>query len=394
MSVRNVLAGFIRDLSLSAVVAGFVVVLVGFTSTGAVVFQAAQALGATQAQINSWMWALGIGMGFASILPSLYYKKPVLAAWSTPGAALIATTSGIAMPEATAAFIVCALLIFIAGITGWFERLMNKIPTAVASAMLAGVLLRFGIDTFGSIKLAPAMVLSMIAMHLIGRRFWPRYTVVGVLVIGIVFAIATNTLNTSALRLEWAEPVWVTPQFSIAAMIGLAIPLFMVTMASQNMPGVAVMRAAGYTTPISPVIATTGVIGFLLAPFGAFALNLAAITAAITMSREAHDDPEKRYTAAVMAGIFYCLIGIFGAIVGSLFAAFPTALIVVLAGLALMNTIGNGLAAALKEDIDREAAIITFLITASGLSLFGVGSAFWGLVGGVIALIALRPARN
>jgi benzoate membrane transport protein len=394
MSVRNVLAGFIRDLSLSAVVAGFVVVLVGFTSTGAVVFQAAQALGATQAQINSWMWALGIGMGFASILPSLYYKKPVLAAWSTPGAALIATTSGIAMPEATAAFIVCALLIFIAGITGWFERLMNKIPTAVASAMLAGVLLRFGIDTFGSIKLAPAMVLSMIAMHLIGRRFWPRYTVVGVLVIGIVFAIATNTLNTSALRLEWAEPAWVTPQFSIAAMIGLAIPLFMVTMASQNMPGVAVMRAAGYTTPISPVIATTGVIGFLLAPFGAFALNLAAITAAITMSREAHDDPEKRYTAAVMAGIFYCLIGIFGAIVGSLFAAFPKALIVVLAGLALMNTIGNGLAAALKEDIDREAAIITFLITASGLSLFGVGSAFWGLVGGVIALIALRPARN
>jgi benzoate membrane transport protein len=394
MGLRSTLRGFTRDLSLSAMIAGFVVVLVGYTSTGAVVFQAAQALGATQAQINSWMWALGIGMGLASILPSLYYKKPVLAAWSTPGAALIATTSGIAMPEAVGAFLICALLITIAGVTGWFERLMNKIPMAVASAMLAGVLLRFGMDTFSSIKVAPAMVLSMIAMHLIGRRFWPRYTVVGVLAIGIVFALATNTLNTSILRLEWAEPVWVTPQFSIAATVGLAIPLFMVTMASQNMPGVAVMRAAGYTTPISPVIATTGVLSFLLAPFGAFALNLAAITAAITMSREAHDDPEKRYTAAVMAGIFYCLIGVFGAIVGSLFAAFPKALIVVLAGLALINTIGNGLAAALKEDADREAAMITFLITASGLTLFGIGSAFWGLLGGVIALLALKPARS
>jgi benzoate membrane transport protein len=390
MSVRKTLLDFSRDVSLSAVVAGFVVVLVGFTSTGAVVFQAAQALGATQAQVNSWMWALGIGMGLSSILPSLYYKKPVLSAWSTPGAALIATTSGIAMPEAVGAFIICALLIIIAGVTGWFERLMNRIPMAIASATLAGVLLRFGMDTFSSIKVAPAMVLSMIALYLIGRRFWPRYTVVGVLLIGVVVALANNTIDTAILRFAWAEPVWVTPQFSVAAMMGLAVPLFIVTMASQNMPGVAVIRAAGYTTPISPVIATTGAFTLLLAPFGAFAINLAAITAAIAMSREAHDNPEKRYTAAVMAGIFYCVIGVFGTVVGSLFAAFPKALIIVLAGLALMNVIGNGLAAALKEDADREAAIITFLITASGLSLFGIGSAFWGLVGGVVALIALR----
>ena len=384
------LMSFFRDLSLSAVVTGFVVVLVGFTSTGALVFQAALALGANQAQVNSWMWALGLGMGLASIIPSLIYKKPVVAAWSTPGAALIATSAaGVTMPEAVGAFVFCAVLIIIAGVSGLFERLMKRIPIAIASAMLAGVLLRFGLEAFSSIKTAPAMVLAMFAAHLLGRRFWPRYGVVGVLGIGIAFAAGADALKWSAVTVEWAKPMWVTPQFSLPAMIGLGVPLFMVTMASQNMPGVAVMRASGYDTPISPVITTTGVINLIFAPFGAFALNLAAITAAICMGREAHEDKDKRYTAAVMAGVFYCLIGLFGAIVGGLFAAFPRELIVALAGLALMGTIGNGLATAVTEESNREAAIITFLITASGVSMLGIGSAFWGLVGGVLAMMIL-----
>ncbi|TAG02808.1 MAG: benzoate transporter BenE [Betaproteobacteria bacterium] len=381
---------FFRDLSLSAIVSGFVVVLVGFTSTGAIVFQAALALGATQAQVSSWMWALGLGMGIASILPSLYYKKPVLAAWSTPGAALIATSQGLAMSDAIGAFVICSLLIIIAGVSGLFEKLMNKIPMALASAMLAGVLLRFGMEAFSSIKTAPLLVLPMIAAHLIGRRFWPRYAVVGVLFVGVAIAMATDALKWDAVVIEWAQPVWVTPSWSWAATIGLALPLFVVTMASQNMPGVAVMRAAGYNTPISPVIASGGVVNLIFAPFGAFALNLAAITAAICMSKEAHEDPNKRYTAAVMGGVFYCIIGLFGAIVGGLFAAFPRELIVVLAGLALINTIGSGLATAMKDDTDREAAMITFLVTASGVTLVGIGSAFWGLVGGLIALFVLR----
>lgn len=381
---------FFRDLSLSAVVTGFVVVLVGFTSTGALVFQAAQSLGASQAQISSWMWALGLGMGLSSIIPSLVYKKPVVAAWSTPGAALIATSAaGVSMPEAIGAFVLCAVLIIIAGWSGLFERMMNRIPMAIASAMLAGVLLRFGLEAFSSIRTAPAMVLAMFAVHLLGRRFWPRYGVVGVLGIGIAFAAGADALKWSAVTVEWAKPVWVTPEFSLSAIIGLGLPLFMVTMASQNMPGVAVMRGAGYDTPISPVITTTGVINLIFAPFGAFALNLAAITAAISMGREAHEDKDKRYTAAVMAGVFYCLIGLFGAIVGGLFAAFPRELIVALAGLALMGTIGNGLATAVSEEKNREAAIVTFLITASGLSMFGIGSAFWGLVGGVTAMAVL-----
>ena len=381
---------FFRDLTLSAVVTGFVVVLVGFTSTGALVFQAALALGATQAQVSSWMWALGLGMGLSSIIPSLIYKKPVVAAWSTPGAALIATgAAGVTMPEAVGAFVLCAVLIIIAGSSGLFERMMNRIPMAIASAMLAGVLLRFGLEAFSSIKTAPTMVLAMFAAHLLGRRFWPRYGVVGVLGIGIAFAAGADALKWSAVTVEWAKPVWVTPEFSLSAIIGLGLPLFMVTMASQNMPGVAVMRGAGYDTPVSPVITTTGVINLIFAPFGAFALNLAAITAAIAMGREAHEDKDKRYTAAVMAGVFYCLIGLFGAIVGGLFAAFPRELIVALAGLALMGTIGNGLATAVSEEKNREAAIITFLITASGLSMFGIGSAFWGLVGGVVAMAVL-----
>ena len=384
------LMSFFRDLSLSAVVTGFVVVLVGFTSTGALVFQAALALGATQAQVSSWMWALSLGMGLASILPSLYYKKPVVAAWSTPGAALIATSAaGVTMPEAIGAFVFCAVLIIIAGVSGLFERLMKRIPMAIASAMLAGVLLRFGLEAFSSIKTAPAMVLAMFAAHLLGRRFWPRYGVVGVLAAGLAFAAAGEALKWSAVTVEWARPVWVTPEFSWSAIIGLGVPLFMVTMASQNMPGVAVMRASGFDTPVSPVITTTGVVGLIFAPFGAFALNLAAITAAICMGPEAHEDKDKRYTAAVMAGVFYCVIGLFGAIVGGLFAAFPRELIVALAGLALMGTIGNGLATAVVEEKNREAAIITFLITASGVSIAGIGSAFWGLVGGVLAMAIL-----
>ncbi len=382
---------FFRDLSVSAVVTGFVVVLVGFTSTGALVFQAALSLSASQAQINSWMWALGLGMGLASIIPSLVYKKPVVAAWSTPGAALIATSAaGVTMPEAVGAFVLCAVLIIISGASRLFERMMNRIPVAIASAMLAGVLLRFGLEAFSSIKTAPAMVLAMFALHLLGRRFWPRYGVVGVLAVGLAFAASADALKWAAVSVEWATPVWVTPEFSFQAIIGLALPLFLVTMASQNMPGVAVMRGAGYDTPISPVITTIGFINLIFAPFGAFALNLAAITAAISMGREAHEDKDKRYTAAVMAGVFYCLIGLFGAIVGGLFAAFPRELIVALAGLALMGTIGNGLAAAVTDEKNREAAIITFLVTGSGVSILGIGSAFWGLAAGVLAMAVLN----
>lgn len=377
---------FLRDLSLSAVVAGFVAVLVGFTSSVAIVFQAAAALGATPEQTTSWIWALGLGMGVTSIGLSLAWRQPVLTAWSTPGAAVLATASA-SMPEAVGAFILCALAIAVAGYTGWFAKVMNRIPTALASALLAGVLARFGMDAFGAMQSQFSLVLAMFAAYLAGRRLWPRYAVPVVLLVGIVAASLSGQLRWSAVQWSLAMPVWTTPVFTLQAAIGVALPLFVVTMASQNLPGVAAIRAAGYDTPISPVIGTTGLATLLLAPFGGYALNLAAITAAICMSREAHEDPARRYTAAVMAGVFYIAIGLAGGSVVGLLAAFPRELVVAIAGLALLGTIGAGLAAAVKDEPHREPALITFLVTLSGLTLWGVGSAFWGVVAGAIALV-------
>jgi len=378
------------DLSVSAVIAGFVTVLVGFTSSAVIVFQAAQALGADARVIGSWMWALGLGMGLTCIGLSLRYRKPVVTAWSTPGAALLVTSvAGLSMSDAVGAFMVSAALIVLFGATGWFERAISRIPVPLASAMLAGVLVRFGMDTYTAMKAQFVLVFAMFAVYLIGRRFWPRYAVPGVLALGIAVAALQGQLHLGEVKLEWAEPVFVAPTFSWAALIGVAIPLFAVTMASQNVPGVAVMRASGYDTPVSPLITWTGIATLALAPFGGYALNLAAITAAICMGREAHEDTARRYTAAVSAGAFYVVLGLFGATVGALMAAFPKELVLALAGLALINTIGGGLAAATRDESQREAALITFLITASGASLFGIGSAFWGLVGGVLALAAL-----
>jgi benzoate membrane transport protein len=379
----------LADLSLSAASAGFVAVLVGFTSSVAIVFQAATALGATQAQLASWMWALGLGMGLCSMLPSLWLRQPVMVAWSTPGAAVLATAGvagGFDMAQATGAFIVCALLVTLFGVTGWFERLLGRIPLPIASALLAGVLTRFGLDAFVALKSALALVLLMLATYLVGRRLWARYAVPGVLVVGVAYAAATGQLHLGSVQWGLTLPVFTAPEFTWQATVSLALPLFVVTMASQNLPGVAAIRAAGYDMPISKVITLTGLATLVLAPFGAFALNLSAITAAICMGREAHPDPGKRYMAAVSCGAIYCVVGLFGAAVTGLLSAFPRELVVAIAGLALLGSIGGGLAVALKEDAYREAALITFLVTLSGVSLAGIGSAFWGVVAGAFAL--------
>ncbi len=383
------------DLSLSAVVAGFVAVLVGYTSSVAIVFQASQALGASAAQTASWMWALGLAMGISCIALSLYYRLPVLTAWCTPGAALLAATQGVSLAEASGAFIVCALLITAAGATGWFERVMDRVPMAVAAALLAGVLTRFGLDAVLSVRSAPGLVLAMAATFLAGRRWWPRYAVPGVLVAGIALAALQGRLHLGAVAWTWATPVFVMPRFTLSAMVGVALPLFIVTMASQNLPGVAAQRAAGFAIPVSPVITATGLVTLLLAPFGAFAINLAAITAAICMSPEAHADPAKRYTAPLMAGVLYTLLGLAGGAVVGLLAAFPRELVAALAGLALLGTIAGALSVALKDERHRDAAAITFLVTLSGVTVAGVGAAFWGVLAGTVALAVQhwRPYR-
>ena len=393
---------FFKDLSPSAFTAGFVAVLVGFTSSVAIVFQAALAFKASPDVISSWMWALGWGMGLCTLIPSLLLRKPVMVAWSTPGAAVLATAGlagGFPMSEAVGAFMVSAVLITLCGVTGWFERGMHRLPLAIASALLAGVLTRFGVQAFTAAQTNLPLVLLMLLTYLLGKRVAPRYAVPSTLLVAIFF-IASQA-GFSKVHFAWglASPVWTAPVFTLSAAISLAVPLFVVTMASQNMPGVAAIQAAGYARtpgasqtpqsdgiPISKVITLTGLATLVLAPFGAFALNLSAITAAICMGCEAHPDPGRRYTAAVSCGFLYVLVGIFGATVTGVLTAFPGELIAAIAGLALLGTIGNALAAAVRDELHREAALITFLVTLSGVVIAGVGSAFWGVLAGALAL--------
>ena len=392
--MSNPLILVLRDASFAALAAGFVTVLVGFASSAVIVFQAAQALGASEGEIASWMWALGLGMGVTCIALSLRYRMPVVTAWSTPGAAmLIASSTGVPYAEAIGAFVLSAILMAVAGFSGVFERSLSRIPVSLASGMLAGVLLRFGLDVFVSMQTQLLMALAMFVTYLCGRRLFPRYAVIATLAMGIAIAAASGLLHLETVRLEWARPVFTTPALSLASLFGIALPLFIVTMTSQNVPGVAVIRASGYQVPISPVIGWTGVVNAVLAPFGAFALNLAAITAAICMGREAHHDPDRRYVAAICAGLFYVLIGLFGATVAALFTAFPKELVMAIAGIALLGTIGNSLAAALREENEREPALIAFLVTASGVSFAGIGSAFWGLLAGALTLLIWRHKR-
>ena len=388
---------FFKDLSLSAFVAGFVAVLVGFTSSVAIVFQAAQSFGATPAQITSWIWALGLGMGLCSLVPSLLLRKPVMVAWSTPGAAVLSTAGAagsFSMGEAVGAFMVCSLLVILVGATRGLERVADRIPMEIASALLAGVLARFGIQAFAAAQTALPLVLLMVAAYLVARRMAARYAVVVTLVVGILWVLMTGQMAWSMEPVRLAMPVFVAPQWSVSAIVSLAIPLFVVTMASQNLPGMAVIRASGYELPVSRLITMTGWASLVLAPFGAFALNFSAITAAICMGPEAHEDRLKRYTAAASCGAIYIVIGLFGALVTGLLTSFPKELVVAIAGIALLSTIGNGLASALRDERHREPALITFLVTLSGITLMDIGSAFWGVVAGSLALFVQQYKQS
>ncbi len=380
---------------LSAVTAGLVSVLVGVTSSVAIVFQAANAAGATPQQLGSWILALGVGLGVTTIALSLRYRTPVVIAWSTPGAALLAgSLAGTSMAVAVGAFLFSAVLIILSGVTGWFERIMRRVPLSLGAALLAGVLLRFGINLFSGIQADAAIVLPMIAVYLVGRRWLPRYAIVLALLTGVAVAAGTGQLHLSGVSVSVARPVFVLPHFTWQALVGIGIPLFVVTMCSQNIPGTAAIRAAGYDTPISPLITTTGVATLLLAPFGAFAINLAAITAAICMSEEAHPDPRRRYLASVSGGVFYLVVGVFGATLAGLLAAFPSALVLGIAGLGLLGTIGSSVLVMVQDEPRREASVVTFLFAASGVTLLGIGAPFWALIAGVVTMLVLRrPTR-
>lgn len=399
--MRNLIRRVRLAFPLSAVAAGLIAVLVGVTSSAAIVFTAAEAAGASPGEIASWMLALGVGMAVTCVGLSLRYKAPVVTAWSTPGAALLAVgLDGVTMAQAVGAFLFSAALITLSGVTGWFERVMDRIPVPLAAGLLAGVLLQFGIGLFTSMEGDFAVVFAMFAVYLLCRRWLPRYAVLLSLLAGGLVAAAQGSLRLGSVDLALATPVFVAPEFSWQVLVSVGLPLFVVTMASQNLPGVAVLRGDGYRVPISPVIGWTGATNMVLAPFGCYGMNLAAITAAICTGPQAHPDRERRYLAGVWAGIFYLCVGLFGATVASLLATLPSTLVLAIAGLGLLGTIGGSLASAVAEEGSREAAVVTFLATASGFTLFGVGSAFWGLLAGVLTLFVTgarvpgRPGRN
>ncbi|BAQ67554.1 benzoate transporter [Rhodovulum sulfidophilum] len=387
-------------LKLSHIVAGFIAVLLGYTSSVAIIFQALEVLGASQAEANSWMLALGVGMGASGLILSLRYRMPILTAWSTPGAALLVVgLDGVTMPEAIGAFLFCGLLLTLTGLSGWFEKLSHLIPDAIGNALLAGILFKFGLGIFVSTEENLPLVAVMCAVYLAGRIWFARFAIPAVLLAGCLFCAATGAFEQGALDLSLARPVAVLPEFSLPVLIGVGLPLFIVTMASQNTPGVVTLRAAGYAPPVSACLTVTGLTTLVLAPFGGYAFNLAAITAAICAGPEADDNPDTRYRAVVVAGLLYMLVGILGAAVVGLFTIAPKALVMTVAGLALLGTIGTSLQAALAAPERREAALVTFMTTVSGIGFLGIGAPLWAVLLGMgtgaalsLSARARRPA--
>ena len=381
----------LQDFSIPAVFAGFITFLIGISVSAVLVIQAAQQLGANQDQITSWFWALGLGIGLSGLLLSWKFKYPVATSWSTAALALIiASASGYSLYEAIGAFLVCGLLTAILGFLGVFEKALAYIPQSLTSAMLAGVLLKFGIALFASMQNNWAFILSLLAVYIVTKRLWTRYCIVITVIAGIIICPFFMEFHIPSLHWGLAQPVWMTPEFTWSAILGLALPLFVINMASQYLPGIAMIKSYGYQPHVNQLIGWTGTAQTLLAPFGCYTVNIAAISAAVSLDDQVHPDPSKRYIAGMSCGFFYILMGLFAATLTSLLMSFPSLFIVALAGIALFGTISHNLAIAFHEAKDREAALLTFLFSASGIQFFGIGSAFWGLLFGFAVSIILN----
>ncbi|HHY2993657.1 TPA: benzoate/H(+) symporter BenE family transporter [Klebsiella aerogenes] len=388
---------FMRSFTLPipTLIAGFVAVLVGYASSAAIIWQAAAAAGADAGQIAGWMTALGLAMGVSTLVLTLWRKVPILTAWSTPGAALLVSgLQGATLAQAVGIFVFANALILLCGVTGLFARLMKIIPHSLAAAMLAGILLRFGLQAFSGLQDNLLLCGGMFAAWLLCKALYPRFAVVAALAIGGIIALLTGALSPMANDMVFVAPRWITPQFTPSLLLSVGVPFFLVTMASQNAPGLATIQASGYRVPVSPLIVFTGALALLFSPFGVYSVCIAAITAAICQSPDAHPDAGKRWLAAAAAGFFYLVAGLFGGSITALMAALPPVWIQMLAGLALLGTISGSLYQALGNENERDAAVVTFLVTASGVSLAGVGSAFWGLVIGGISYMLLTTLRR
>jgi len=366
-----------------------VAAIVGFSSTLALIIAAADAVGASQAQTASMVTALCIAMAVESLWLSWRTRMPVISAWSTPGAALVAASNGYTIEEAVGAFVLVGVLLVATGLFKPLTRLISRIPSSVASGMLAGIVVGFAISAAKAAIVDPALILPLIAAFFVIRLFNPALSVLAVLVGGGALAVALGRVGTLP-ALEMSTLVLTVPSFSVSAVIGLALPLYLVTMASQNLSGLAVLKAAGYEPPAGPLIAVTGLVSLLTAPFNALTSNLAAISAAICTGPDVHPDPGERWKTGPFYALSYLVFALFGASLVAVFAVLPPALIMLVAGLGLLGALANALGIALKAEAERIPATVTFAVTASGISAFGIGAAFWGLMAGLAVLFLER----
>jgi benzoate membrane transport protein len=380
---------------ISAATAALVAILAGYSGSLVIIFQAAQAAHLTAGQLSSWIWAISLSCGLCSAGLSYAYRAPIAIAWSTPGAALLV----VALPtmpyaEAIGAYVMAAAALLIIALTGLFDRAMRLVPPGIAAAMLAGILFRFGADLFTSAGQEPALVGVMLAIWLIARRLTPRFAITATLALGVLLALLRGQTHFAHVTASLAVPEFTMPVFTLAAAINLAVPLILVAISAQYIPGLAVLRAAGYAPPARALVAVSSAASLLFAPFGSHGITTAAITAALIANEEAHPDKTRRWIAGVWIGGFKVIIALFGATVAALFAALPAALIAAIAGMALTGAILAGLSAAVTNPNERDAAILTFLCAASGMSAFGIGAAFWGLVIGLAAQFAFSNRRS
>lgn len=391
MSTSRSSSSYLVSDLIPPIVAGLISVIVNYGGTFILVFQAAKVVGLSPELTASWVWSISIGVGVTGLLLSWVSREPIITAWSTPAAAFLVTALATTpYEEAVGAYLISAAAFVVLGLSSYFERLIRLIPNGIAAGLLAGILLQFGIGAFGSMTLDPKLAGLLILAYLIIKRFSARYAVVGILILGLAFLLLEHRVDLSGLKLELAAPVFTMPVFTLNALLSVALPLFLITLTGQYMPGMLVLRNDGFRTSANPIVWVTGLGSLIMAPFGSHAMNVAAITAAICTGPEAHQDPSKRWVAGIAAGVFYILVGVFGVTLAAVFMAFPATFITTLAGLALLGTIGGSLAGAMADIKSREAALITFLASAANITLFGIGGAFWGLVIGLLAYFILN----
>ena len=380
------------------VVAGLISVIVNYGGTFILVFQAARVAGLSPELTASWVWSVSIGVGVTGLFLSWVSREPIITAWSTPAAAfLVVALSTTPYAEAIGAYMISAAAFVLLGLSGYFEKLIRMIPPGVAAGLLGGILLQFGIGAFGGMSVDPVLVGLLIGVYVLFKRFTARYAVVGILVLGLAYLLAQDRVDLSGLALQFAAPVFTRPEFSLNGLLSVALPLFLITLTGQYMPGMLVLRNDGFKTSANPILTVTGLGSLLMAPFGSHAFNVAAITAAICTGKDASQDPSRRWIAGVAAGVFYILVGVFGVTLAAVFMALPATFITTLAGLALLGTIGSSLANAMADIKSREASLITFLASAANITLLGIGGAFWGLLIGLAAYAVLNgrwPSRK